>query len=135
MNLRFPPAAAAAAICLSPAVHAQDAEAEASAGSVQDEGASPVKLVEFDGEWQFLRTSSRLRIMRPEVGYTLRVDAAGEVTECKLDNEFRRAYINKKLCAVLAKHHTFEPAHDASGAAVEGSYSSRLVYVDLRKDS
>jgi len=130
MNLRFSLAAATAALLLSPATMAQ----EAGAASGKSE-ASPVRLVSFDGGWQFLKTSSRLRIMRPAVDYTLTVDAAGEVTGCKLAHEFRRAYINERLCDVLVEHHTFEPAHDETGAAVEGSYSSRLVYVDLRENS
>lgn len=99
------------------------------------EEATPVKLVSFDGEWAFLKTSKRLRIMRSAIDYTLTVDEAGEVTACKLDAEFRRTYINERLCDVLVEHHTFEPAHDASGTAVPGSYSARLVYADLRERS
>lgn len=129
MNLRPALAAAAAALFLSPAAMAQ----EAGAVTGQGEG-SPVRLVSFDGSWQFLKTSSRLRIMRSAVDYTLTVDAAGEVTGCKLTQEFRRTYINERLCDVLIEHHTFEPAHDPSGAAVEGSYTARLVYADLREN-
>lgn len=132
MNLRFPLVAAAAAMFLSPAAMAQES---ASAGKVQEDGATPVKLVSFDGGWDFLKTSKRLRIMRSAVDYTLTVDEAGAVTECRLKDEFRRTYINERLCDVLIKHHTFEPAQDASGTAVPGSYTARLVYADLRADS
>lgn len=131
MTLRLAFAAAAAtALFASPAVSAQDADAPEADG-----GASPVRLVSFDGEWQFLKTSSRLRIMRSAIDYTLTVDAAGDVTGCTLDREFRRTYINKRLCDVLVRHHTFEPAQDASGTAIPGRYSARLVYADLRADS
>ncbi|MEQ8412197.1 MAG: hypothetical protein RIC51_03445 [Erythrobacter sp.] len=150
MILLFSPAAAVAALFVSPAFMAQHAdagangatevEAEAEAGTRTESepgpeaGASPVRLLDFDGGWQFLKTSSRLRIVRPSIDYTLTVDAAGDVTGCELRHEFRRTYINERLCDVLIAHHTFEPAHDASGTAVAGSYSSRLVYADLRAD-
>ncbi|MEE4339452.1 hypothetical protein [Erythrobacter sp.] len=119
-------AAAAAAILLSPPAFAQDAGVE------HADGATPVRLVAFDGEQEFLKTSKRLRIWRAAVGYTLSVDEAGKVTGCKLVNEFRKNYVNQMLCEVLVEHHTFEPAHDASGAAVPGTYTARLVYEDLR---
>lgn len=137
MTLRLAFAAAAAAVVLfaSPAVMAGDVGTIAADASEVDGEASPVRLVSFDGQWQFLKTSSRLRIMRSAIDYTLTVDAAGDVTGCTLDREFRRTYINKRLCDVLIKHHTFEPAHDASGTAVPGSYTARLVYADLRADS
>jgi hypothetical protein len=42
-------------------------------------------------------------------------------------------YVNEKLCEVLLKHHTFEPALDASGAATEGSYEGRLNFMEMRE--
>ena len=70
---------------------------------------------------------------RGEVSYTLEVDAAGTPTECKLTEEFRMNYVNDKLCEVLLKHHTFEPAVDASGAATGGSYEGRLNFLEIRE--
>jgi hypothetical protein len=103
----------------------------------QDDGTArskvkPARLIEFTGDREFLKTSSRLRVWRGEVGYTLEVDPAGTPTGCHLTEEFRMNYVNDKLCEVLIKHHSFEPAQDASGVPVEGSYEGRLNFVEMR---
>lgn len=92
----------------------------------------PVRLIEFTGDREFLKTSSRLRVWRGEVGYTLDVDSAGTPTGCHLTEEFRMNYVNDKLCEVLIKHHSFEPAQDSSGVPVEGHYEGRLNFVEMR---
>jgi hypothetical protein len=94
--------------------------------------AQPAQLIEFTGDREFVKTSQRLRVWRTEVGYTLAVDAAGTPTDCELADKFRMNYVNARLCDVLIKHHTFEPARDATGAAVDGSYEGRLNLVELR---
>lgn len=93
----------------------------------------PARLIEFTGNREFLKASSRLRVWRGEVGYTLEVNATGTPTDCKLADEFRMTYVNAKLCEVLMKHHSFEPALDAAGAPVEGSYKGRLNYVEMQE--
>lgn len=93
----------------------------------------PARLIAFDGAQEFLKESSRLRVWRSEVSYTLQVDSAGKPTSCELAQKFRQTYVNVKLCEVLLKHHSFEPAHDASGAAVGGSYQGRLNYMEMRE--
>lgn len=117
------------ALGAAPAVQAEDQAGDGTARSK----VKPVRLVSFDGEREFLKASTRLRVWRGEVGYTLEVDAAGTPTECKLTEEFRMNYVNDKLCEVLLKHHTFEPAVDASGAATAGSYEGRLNFLELRE--
>jgi len=93
----------------------------------------PARLIEFSGSREFLKESSRLRVWRGEVGYTLSVDAAGTPTECKLVEEFRMNYVNEKLCEVLLRTHSFEPAQDASGSAIAGTYEGRLNYLEMRE--
>jgi hypothetical protein len=110
------------------AVQALDDAADGAAGSK----VKPVRLVSFDGERELLKTSSRLRVWRGELGFVLSVDAAGTPTGCELTEKFRMTYVNDKLCEVLIAHHTFEPALDASGAAVEGSYEGRLNFMEMR---
>ncbi len=90
------------------------------------------QLVSFDGQYEFLKTSRRLRIWRPDVAYTLSVGPDGHVTACEITESFRRTYVNQKLCDVLSKHHHFEPAQDDSASPVAGKYSARLNYVDIR---
>jgi hypothetical protein len=117
------------ALGAAPAVQAGEQAGDGTARSK----VKPVRLVSFDGERELLKTSSRLRVWRGDLGYTLEVDAAGTPTECKLTEEFRMTYVNTKLCEVLLQHHTFEPALDASGAPVEGSYEGRLNFMELRE--
>lgn len=93
----------------------------------------PARLVEFTGDREFLKTSSRLRVWRGEVGYTLVVNETGQATGCELAEKFRMNYVNDKLCEVLIKHHSFEPAQDELGVAVQGSYEGRLNYLEIRE--
>lgn len=90
------------------------------------------RLIEFTGNRELLKESSRLRIWRGELGYTLQIDAAGMPTDCELADKFRRNYVNDKICDLLIKHHSFEPAEDSSGAAVEGRYEGRLNFLEMR---
>ncbi len=96
---------------------------------------TPVKLVEFDGGWEFLKLSRRMRIWRPSVTYQLTVDSVGKATECELEDEFRQNYVNMKLCEVLIEHHTFEPARNGQDDAVSGTYRSTLNYLELREQN
>ena len=121
--------AALAALTLTPAAMANDMDDAAPMAS-----GSPVRLVEFDGEWELLKVSTRLRVWRSHLGYTRDVDADGKPTDCVIEDEFRRAHVNQKLCGVLMKHHTFEPARDGSDAPVPGTYSARLSYIEMRQN-
>ncbi len=129
MKNLLPIAATLLALAAAPAAQAQEQAGDGTARSK----VKPVRLVSFDGQREFLKASSRLRVWRDEVGYRLEVDAAGTPTDCKLTEEFRMNYVNDKLCEVLIKHHTFEPAVDASGAAIEGTYEGRLNYLEMRE--
>lgn len=126
-------------LCLFPAVLialacTSTAQARNDAGDVAARSkVKPVRLVSFDGERELLKTSSRLRVWRGELGFVLSVDAAGMPTDCELTEKFRMTYVNNKLCQVLIEHHTFEPALDASGAPVESSYAARLNFMEMRE--
>lgn len=122
------PFAALAAISL-PALAEEKAQNDGTARSK----VKPARLIEFTGDREFLKESSRLRVWRGEVGYTLAVDAAGTPTQCELTEKFRMNYVNDKLCEVLLRHHSFEPAVDDSGAAVESSYEGKLNYLEMRE--
>lgn len=93
----------------------------------------PARLIEFTGNREFLKTSARLRVWRGEVGYTLAIDAAGTPTSCALADEFRLNYVNDKLCEVLMKHHSFEPAQDTTGVAIAGQYEGLLNFLEMRE--
>ncbi|MEM7700813.1 MAG: hypothetical protein AAF251_02640 [Pseudomonadota bacterium] len=93
-----------------------------------------VKMVEFDGAFDFLNMSRRLRIWRPAVQFDMKVDEEGHATECEVVDRFRKNYVNIKLCEVAMAHYTFEPARDAHNQAVEGSYRAKLSYKELREE-
>ena len=127
---------AAAAFVLTPAAMANNDGVEAhveGASAAEEEGAVPAKLVLWDGDWELMKTSQRLRVWRSHLAYRLTVGTDGEVTSCELTESFRMAYVAQRLCAVLSEHHTFEPALDKSGTPVEGSYSARISYTELRE--
>jgi len=93
--------------------------------------AMPVQLVSWDGDFELVKTSRRMRIWRSHIAYSLTVDAEGNATDCELTETFRMRRITLRLCDVLMAHHTFEPAQDENGTAVEGTYSSRISYQDM----
>lgn len=94
--------------------------------------ARPARLIAFTGQQEFLKESSRLRVWRAEVDYTLAVNAEGRPTECKFADKFRMNYVNDRLCDVLLRTHSFEPAQDANGAAIESTYEGHLNYLEMR---
>ncbi|MEO0589758.1 MAG: hypothetical protein AAFZ11_04270 [Pseudomonadota bacterium] len=95
---------------------------------------TPAKMVEFDGGFDFLSTSRKLRIWRSSVQFDMKVDATGHATDCEVVDRFRKNYINMKLCEVVMDHYTFEPARDERNQPVEGSYRASLSYADLRAE-
>jgi hypothetical protein len=117
------------ALVAAPAALAND---EAGDGTARSK-VKPARLVSFDGAREFLKESSRLKVWRGEVGYTIEVDPAGTPVDCQLTEKFRMNYVNDKLCEVLLKHHTFEPARDDTGAAVGSTYAGRLNYLEMRE--
>ncbi len=147
MKSCFVPAALIAAMAFAPAAMAQDGHAgmdekmhseavgdDLGDGADAQQGqANEVRLVSWDGDFELLKTSRRLRVWRSHLAYQLEVDAEGKATDCKVFNEFRRTYVNEKLCEVLVNHHAFEPAHDASGQPVPSEYTARISYMDLRE--
>ena len=65
---------AAFAVVSAPVVAQEQAQNDGTARS----RVKPARLIEFTGDREFLKESSRLRVWRGEVGYTLEVDAAGQ---------------------------------------------------------
>lgn len=131
MKSAFVLSAVAALGVLSAPVFAQQQQAQ-NDGTARSK-VKPARLIEFTGNREFLSESTRLRVWRGEVGYTLEVDASGTPVDCELTEEFRMNYVNDRLCEVLMKHHSFEPAEDDSGAAVESTYAGRLNFMEMRE--
>lgn len=91
------------------------------------------ELTHFDGA-ALLKKAGRLRIWRSSVNYTLTVDADGTASDCTMAQGFRQKYTEIALCQSLMSNHTFEPARDAHGNPVEGTYSNQIIYRELRKE-
>ncbi|QUL38940.1 hypothetical protein [Erythrobacter sp. JK5] len=135
MTRIFTLSAAMAALVFTPAAMADNldkAEAGAAVAKAEDSVAIPAKLVSFDGEEELLRKSSRMRIWRSHIAYKLTVDADGNPVGCELTEKFRSAYVSVQLCKLLIANHTFEPARDANDRPVEGVFTNRISYMDLR---
>lgn len=107
---------------------------EAVAGKTRLVEPKPAKPLSFDGAYDFMKTSRRLRIWREAVQFDMTVDANGEATDCEVVDRFRKTYINTKLCELVMEHYTFEPARNEKDEAVEGSYRARISYAQLREE-
>lgn len=118
--------AAVAALVLTPAAMAEHPD-----GTQAAQGESPVRLVSWDGDFELMKVSRRMRVWRSHLGYELSVDEQGNVTDCELTQSFRMRRVSDTLCDVLSKHHTFEPARNANGEPVEGTYTARISYREL----
>ncbi|MDJ0977348.1 MAG: hypothetical protein QNI87_02315 [Erythrobacter sp.] len=95
---------------------------------------TPAKMVAFDGGFDFLKASRRMRVWRPAVELDMTVDTQGHASDCEVVNRFRKNYVNQKLCEIAMAHYTFEPARNAQNEAVEGSYRAHLSYEDLSEE-
>ncbi|MFU7528158.1 hypothetical protein [Qipengyuania sp. ASV99] len=114
---------AAGCACVAPLAAHSDADQPVE--SISPTAAQPVELVEFDYEEFFVR-AMRLGMLTQTLGYTVTVAADGEVTECALARSFRRPYTTKELCKAIARYAQFQPARDAQGNAVDGSYTGEV---------
>lgn len=65
------------------------------------------------------------------VAYRLQVDAAGRPNGCSVTQGSGNADLDAATCALLTRRGRFEPARDANGQAVAGTYTSRVRW-DLR---
>lgn len=108
---------AVAACCLSLPAFAETSLENASVAFPR----APVPIA-FKGGHELGVSATRQRILSQRLGYTLTVDAAGTVTECALDYEFRLRATQIAMCRPFVKHMTFEPALDAAGNPVVGKY-------------
>lgn len=95
------------------------------AGGIEPAGslAREARLVSFDGVQQLGAEASRQRLLSENIGYTFTIDARGGVTDCRLSRDFRRRAVTIALCRPFQKHAIFEPALDAAGNPVEGTFS------------
>ena len=106
----------------------EEAEAEAVEADAAPEISPPV-LIEFTGVRQLGRALLRERVLSQVLGYTLTVGPDGTATECELSRDFRRLATKIAICRPLMRYMRFEPARDADGNAVVGTYSNTIAFL------
>lgn len=97
----------------------------AEAASPAAEGAQAPELVDIDYKTLY-RRMMQLGMVTQVLGYTLAVDETGQPTDCELSRKFRSPYTVKALCKELMATTTLEPARDAQGNAVAGTYEGEV---------
>jgi hypothetical protein len=112
-----------AAALVTPLASAQDAEPAQSAAIQRPTGP---RLISFDGLRELTGVASRVGMLAQRLDFTLEVGADGVPTGCTLSRRFRSPLVAKQLCEVLVRRSRFEPARDAWGTAVNGSYVGRI---------
>lgn len=95
----------------------------------QDIGTSaaplPVELVAFDYQ-EFFDRATQLGMLSQTLGYTLTVAPDGKVTDCSLARRFKSPYVTKELCEAVSRNAQLNPARDAQGNAVSGTYKGEV---------
>lgn len=86
------------------------------------------RLIAFDGLRELTSVAARVGMLAQRLDYSLDIGADGAPTSCTLSRKFRSPLVTKQLCDVLMRHSRFEPARDAWGTAVNGSYSGRITF-------
>lgn len=114
---------AAGCVCVAPLAAYSDVDLPV--GELAQTAVQPVELLEFDYEEFFVR-ATRLGMLTQTLGYTVTVGQDGEVTDCTLARSFRSPYTTKELCKAIARYAQFQPARDAQGNAVLGTYTGEV---------
>lgn len=60
--------------------------------------------------------------------FKLDLDPQGRITECDIAKSSGSPLLDSTTCALLVSNARFKPAHDASGRAVAGMWSSAMVW-------
>ena len=80
------------------------------------------KLISFEGTHQLGAEATRQRLLSEKIGFTLTIDAEGEVTDCELSRDFRRRATEIALCRPFMRYATFDPARNSQGEAIAGTF-------------
>jgi hypothetical protein len=92
--------------------------------AVPQVAAAPV-LTEIDYKLLY-RRMMQLGMLSQVLGYTLSVDDKGEATDCRFSRRFKSRYTREQLCEAFRDATGFQPARDAQGIAVAGTYEGEV---------
>jgi hypothetical protein len=87
--------------------------------------AQPSELVSIDYKMLY-RQLMQLGMVSQVLGYSLKVDADGKVTDCSFSRRFARRYTREQLCKAVVTYTELRPARDAAGNAVVGTYEGEI---------
>jgi hypothetical protein len=121
--------AAAYALALGGSLAAKDVEearmqAASPPASASDPAGSP-QLKSIDRGILY-RRMMQLGMLSQVLGYKLSVDAEGKAAQCSFSRYFKSPYTRKRLCEAFIETTAFEPARDATGQAVTGTYEGEI---------
>lgn len=84
---------------------------------------------EWAGQIQQNYPSTALRQeIQGSVGVHVIVNDLGRVSQCMVTSSSGHAILDEAACSGMVRFATFDPALDADGNAIEGSYSTRITY-------
>lgn len=95
---------------------------ECARGIGRTDGTLAPELIAFEGMDHLRVEASRQGLLSEVLGFTLTVDPEGKATDCTISRHFRRQATRIGLCRPFLRHTTFNPAVNAAGEAVEGTY-------------
>lgn len=72
------------------------------------------------------RRLMQLGMLSQVLGYSLTVSADGQVIDCNFSSTFKSRFTRKQLCKAFIETTAFEPARDADGNAVMGTYEDEV---------
>ena len=84
------------------------------------------QLIAFDGVRELGNTAARLGMLTQVLEFEIGVGLDGKPTDCALSRKFRSPTVSRQLCDVLMRESRFEPAVDATGNPVTGTYRGRI---------
>ena len=66
--------------------------------------------------------------LQGRTAFTLDLDAKGRITSCNITSSSGSPLLDSTTCTLLVTNGRFQPAHDAAGQPVAGTWSSAMVW-------
>jgi hypothetical protein len=114
-----------AVILAAASVPGRDAAAQTASPFPIDQVADP-QLLAFDGVRELAGTAARLGMLTQVLEFSIAVGADGTPTGCTLARKFRSPSVSRQLCDILVRRSRFQPAVDAAGNPVSGTYRGSI---------
>ena len=109
--------------------HSSNFKREVSEFKDKSRPAAPVRLKTWTNYVMDAYPSRALRDnIEGRVGYSVTLDANGRLTDCTVTSSSGHAELDKAACDAVSKYGKFEPALDAAGNGIPGSWSSSVNY-------